>query len=161
MAKKIRKNYSIDSSTISKFHEICNNKGQEYSATVEQLMEWYIAQDAQIMMDDLYAPTIGRTVKREVEKLADRIFGTLYKLQVDSKANMYLQAALHKNTLTGVENIFDNALVEEILDPNRESLSEDWKVSQEGLQMIQNATNISHRQLKKERQEEMQAKKAQ
>lgn len=161
MAKKIRKNYSIDSSTVSKFHEICTNKGQEFSETVEQLMEWYIAQDAQIIMDDLYAPTIGRTVKREVEKLADRLFGSLYKIQVDAKANMYLQAALHKNTLAGIESVFDDYLVEEILDPDRESISEDWKVSQEGLQMIQNATNISHRQLKKDRQEEMKSKQAQ
>jgi hypothetical protein len=157
MARKQRKLYSLDEGIVQEFEKVCKKKDLEFSAAVQQLMEQYIAQDGQIMLDDLYAPRINELVKRTVVKEVDRIASMMYNLQVDVTANLYSIPAMYKKSLGSVENTFNEYLNPQLLNPNRVSAAQQFEFNKDGQAMISNLRNFARNDMKqkKKTKEEM------
>lgn len=161
MAVKTRKNYSLDGGIVSEFQKVCMNNGKEYSETVEELMKMYIAKDGQLLMDEMHAPLIEKILDRRLNKLFDQVKGMVYNQSVDIKLIPYLLISLHKHSLENLEQVLDETFVTQILEPERESFADEWEPNQQGIQMLQNATGIAHKQIQEKRQRDIKKREAQ
>jgi hypothetical protein len=159
LATKIKKTYSVDSKIVDKFQECCKQNGKEYSESLEFLMKLYIEKQGNIMLDDIYAPRLNALFSRTMEKAVDRIAGMVSNVNVDILASMFLQTAVHKKTLLGLESTFDHYLLDEILNPARGSLAQDYKGVEDANNLLTGARNAARKQIAKDIKARVEAKK--
>jgi hypothetical protein len=161
VATKIKKTYSIDSKIAHEFSKCCRQNGKEYSEALENLMKLYIEKQGNILLDDIYAPRLDALVSRTMEKAVDRIAGMVNNVNVDILASMFLQTAVHKKTLLGLEETVDHYLAEELLNPARETLAKEYKAVEDANNLIPGARNAARKQIAKDIRERAEAKKSQ
>ncbi|MBY0077961.1 hypothetical protein H7K13_23835 [Priestia aryabhattai] len=161
MATKTRKNFYIDAHVVDKFVDASKKAGYENpSHCAEAVFRWFIANENQLLMDELQSPIMESILNRKLNKFSDQIKGMLNNLHVDVKAGLILQPAFHKKTITHIDDSFEEYLVPEILDPNAETLGEEWKPSTDGTEAIKKAQQFARKQLNDERVKRMQERKS-
>lgn len=160
MAVKTKKTYSLDTKVVNEFSKCCKENGKEYSEVLEQLMKLYIEKQGNILLDDIYAPRLNALVSRTMEKAVDRIAGMVNNVNIDILASMFLQTAVHKKTLLGLENTIDHYLAEELLNPVRETLAKNYKAVEDANNLLPGARNAARKQIAKDIRERSEAKKA-
>lgn len=155
MAKKVKKTYSIDSSTASKFQQVCESKGLEYSATLEKFMENFIIKGEEALIDDLYAPRIAAMVRHEIEKQTDRTARIMYNTQVDVRGILLSIPSMYIKNSRMFETILDTWINPQLLNPvgKRQNPSKEFTYNEHGWEMIDNLQDAARKDITRSAQD--------
>jgi len=156
MAVKTRKHFYIDAKVLDEFIEASERQGYKNpSVCVEDLIKSFLTKEDQALHDELHAPIMEGIMNRKLDKFFNQVKGMIYNQSVDVKLIPFLMLSLHKHSLEATEEMLDGTFVSEILDPNRESVADDWTAAVNGIQLLQNATGVAHKQIQKKKQADM------
>lgn len=143
MAKKANKHFRLDEGILNEFVKITKKKKAIQSEEVEEMMKQYISRDGEMIFDDLYAPRISHAVKQAVDEQINRLAKMIYKTQVDATASLYSAPVFHNQTLKGIEDVLDMYINGQLLNPNRQRISENHTLNTNGKNAIHNLRKIA------------------
>lgn len=147
MAVKTKKTYNIDSKIAKEFQATCDQNDKFYNEVIEVLMKLYIEKQGKILLDDIYAPRLDALVGRRMDKVADRIAGMINNVNVDILATQFLVTGVLKKSLTGFEDIIDMYFLDEILNPDRGSVGDNYDNMGDAKKLIPGARNAARKQI--------------
>lgn len=157
MAKKVQKNLKLDAGILAEFEKIADRKKEHHNREIEEMMKAYIARDGQLIFDDLYAPRIAHSVKQAVDDQINRLAKMIYQAQVDATAALYSTPIFYNQTLKGMEDILENFMNVQLLNPTRSRISNKNSLNENGQQAVRNLRNIAitdHKDNKKKKTKE-------
>lgn len=150
MARKKDVHYKIDEGIVNEFTKIIESKKKNdkdrtitYSGVIEEMMKNYIALDGQLLVDEIHAPRIGYAVKKAVDDQMQRLIKMISKTQLEATAALYSAPLFHHETLKGMEEILENYMNTQLLDPARTRIADKKSFNTNGLQSIQTLRNIA------------------
>lgn len=145
MAVKEKKTYNIDSKIAKEFQATCKQNDKKYNEVIEVLMKLYIEKQGKILLDDIYAPRLDALVGRRMDKAVDRMAGMLYETQVDILATQFLITGALKKSLSGFEDIIDIYFLDEILNPDRGSVADNYNNMEDANKLLPGARNAARK----------------